>query len=214
MNLLPITIVPPNQQPQLQIGFYARTLVVDNPTAAYWYLPNILRFVPPFVTGMVIALPGTETFSILYQAPPGLTQPPALVGTAAASFVFHEEALGADSGMSLSANAFGRSVSMIQVGFTTPQTAFTFVQPAPDGFVIVPESSQAGPFSNLFVDLAYGGPLLTTPFGALFVKRLWAQNVVTRLTTGDYAQIVYRRPVPAQSTLLLGGNGLNAVLLI
>lgn len=214
MNVLPITLTPPNDLHELQIGFYARSLIVDNPTAAYWYLPDVLRFIPPFITGMIIPLPGMEKFSITYQAPPGLTQPLALSSTASATFVFHEEPVGVSSGVSLSANAFGRSISMIQVGFTTPQTAFTFVQPAPDGFIIVPQTSQAGPFSNLAVDIAYGGPLLTVPFGANFVKRLWAQNTVSRLPTGDYAQIVYRRPIPAQSTLLLSGNGLNAVLLI
>lgn len=206
-----LALTPPDQRPVFSVGFAARSLLVENPTNAYWFLPDQGRFIPPFVSGMVIPLGdsggGTESVKILYQAPTGLQQPATLVTPGAAFFTFVQRDMNADSGLSLSANAFGRGVSLIPVGFTTPQTLFTFVQPAPDGFVIMPTTSDAGPGLNLRASLDIGGTGLN--FLNIFAQASMAKNV-----SGFYAPIPYRRLVPVQSVLALSGSGLNAILLI
>lgn len=203
-----IVLTPPQESHDQQLGFYARSVRVENPTAAYWYLPDQLRFIPPFVTGMIIPLDGTERANILYQTPPGLQQATTLQLSAAASFVYSEAPIGGDAGISLAANAFGRALSVISVGFTNPGTEYVFVQPAPNGFVIVPRSALGGPFNDLRASLSFAG--IT---GGQYVQQIFAQHIFYRNPVGGYPSIIYRRYIPAQSTLLLTGDGLDAELI-
>jgi hypothetical protein len=211
VQTLQVALTPPNQRLVQQIGFNALSVIVDNPTNAYWFLPDQLRFIAPFVSGVIIPLGGVESCPILYQAPPTIQQPAAPVLSAAANFTFYDLPLGPDSGLSLAANAFGRAVSLINLTFQTPQTTFVFVQPAPDGFLIIPQTGVAGTFT-LFADLDHGG-------SGLFFKKVWYTSQYTPNTQGigQLMNVRYKRPVPAQSVLALGSSGtgtLPAILVI
>lgn len=57
------------------LGFNARTLIVNNPTPYWWYLPDSQTFIQPYALNAVYALPGTQRFNLRFQAPPGYNQP-------------------------------------------------------------------------------------------------------------------------------------------
>lgn len=212
-----IVLTPPAQSAstQQQLGFYAHSILVENPTAAYWYLPDQLRYIPPFVTGMVIPLNGTQVANIIYAAPPGLQQPAQYTQTGSATFTYDEEPISNDSGMSLSANAFGRSVGIIPITFGTPATIFTFVLPAPNGFIIIP--SHFPSTARLTVNIGF-----TSPIGGLDTRLVWARNYGNGLTglsgqLTDQSQMaccIYKRPIPAQAQISLFGDSIPASLII
>lgn len=120
-NLKTLVLTPPKDAPEQSLGFNAASVSVENPTSAYWYLPDQLRFIPPFASGIIIPLLGVQKCGVLYQAPPGLQQPSSLITPGSATFRFTEDDVGNDSGLSLAANAFGRSISVIP--FSVPQNS-------------------------------------------------------------------------------------------
>ncbi len=135
--VLPISLTPPNSLHDLSIGFNAKSLAVENPTSAYWYLPDQLRFIAPFASGVILPRGGAQKISILYQAPQGLQQPTTPILPGSATFHFYEEALGVDSGVNLGGSSFGRSVSVIP--FSCPPNTNTYIilpSGAPNGLEI------------------------------------------------------------------------------
>ena len=130
-------LAPPNGQQPTQLGFYAQSILADNPTPAYWYLPHERRFIPPYVSGMVIPTLGTESAEIQYLAPPGIPQPDnsAYSTGARAHFRYYEDALAADSGITGGFNQDNRYETVISMPSAT--TLFTFPTPAPHGFTLV-----------------------------------------------------------------------------
>lgn len=58
-----------------QLGFYAKSVWVSNPTAAWYFLPDQQITIPPGQIGAVYSLGGTERANIVFQAPLGVSQP-------------------------------------------------------------------------------------------------------------------------------------------
>ncbi len=144
MTLDIVALTPPNEAPNRQLGFSAKTLRIDNPTAAYWYLPDQLRFIQPFASGVIVTLAGTQVANIRFQAPPGLQQPAAFPVSAAATFVYDDATSGPDSGTNLANAAFGRTVPSRVLSVPciagTGNAIFNDAFPvgAPDGFSLYP----------------------------------------------------------------------------
>lgn len=59
-----------------QIGFNARTLVISNWTIQFAWIECIKDWIPPYTIEMVRQIPsGTQNAKVLWEAPPGVTQP-------------------------------------------------------------------------------------------------------------------------------------------
>lgn len=81
---------PPNNYTDINLGgFLAHTVVITNPTGAWWYLPNPNIFIQPYESNTVINLNGLTSVDILFQAPLGIQQSTALTGYA--TFNFYED---------------------------------------------------------------------------------------------------------------------------
>lgn len=183
-----------------QIGFEAKVVRVENPTAAYWYLPNEQRYVQPFVTGLIIPLTGTQNCRIEYAAPPGLTQPAAFGVTQAAIFVYEDKPQGADSGTNLAGNSFGRGVVSRNIPFSGGTfnniiLADAFPVGAPDGF-----------------QLAFFGPALTVSGIAVSLRAPGIGTAFTALQAFNFriysglSRLIYPMPIAAQTSLQLQVN--------
>lgn len=96
-------VTPPNNINREQLGFVARSIRIDNPTPAFYYLPAVYRYIPPFSSGIVIPLSANanEIAEAAYQAPPGVSQPTLTGAIATATFIYDEEDSAPDSGVGL-----------------------------------------------------------------------------------------------------------------
>jgi hypothetical protein len=63
----------------LALGFFARTVYVENFSNAYVSIPDIVSFVPPY-TARLLALPGVQKAKMLFAAPPGTKQVASITG--------------------------------------------------------------------------------------------------------------------------------------
>lgn len=63
-----------------QLGFLAYSCVVQNPTNAYWYLPQANAWILPFTSQVVISLPGVQDLIVQYIAPPTRQEPAVGIG--------------------------------------------------------------------------------------------------------------------------------------
>lgn len=80
------------------LGFLANTVVVDNLTASWLFMPNVGRFVPPFTYGATFPLgAGVQVAQALWRTPPGVTAPTA--GTGQAQLTFTSAALPPSNGV-------------------------------------------------------------------------------------------------------------------
>lgn len=69
-------ITPPNGKITDNLDFVPQTVIVDNFTNQWVYLPTVPKFIPPGVSGATVPTNSTTTqLSALFQAPPGLSQP-------------------------------------------------------------------------------------------------------------------------------------------
>lgn len=59
-------------------GWAANSVVVDNYSHQYFYIPNAPKFVDPGVHHVIIPLPNVSRLQGQFQAPPGITQPPSV----------------------------------------------------------------------------------------------------------------------------------------
>ena len=91
-----------------QLGWYARAVVVDNPTSYYVTLPDASRSVPPGVFGCVVGLDGTQVANAALVLPPQQVPLGALpLASGFASLTFYDEALPPNPGH-LITQAIGR----------------------------------------------------------------------------------------------------------
>jgi hypothetical protein len=71
-----------------QIGFPAMSAFIDNPTAQFLFIHSARRYVPPYTLGVIVAFPyGIQKLRIVWQAPPGITQPAAVAGQIATALL-------------------------------------------------------------------------------------------------------------------------------
>lgn len=173
-----ISFVPPlpTRRAEEQLGFSANTVIVNNPTASYYYLPDVNYYVQPYTQQAIIPLYGTQVARIEYTAPPGLTNPSIVdtTNSVACTFRFLDAALPPDSGLALAGANVGRGV------LWQPYDAiagFTFLAPlrqsCPDGLTFVPRYNGVAPLflSNLLIgvtmpDIAVGGAITLNSYGA------------------------------------------------
>lgn len=163
MRQLSIPLTPPtdtrNGAPDL--GFMATMLRVENPTPAYWYLPDSLRFIPPFHTGIAIPLVGTQQAHVLFQAPAGVSQNiPSNTPPGTAYFTYTDETGSGDAGVNLGGSAFGRSVKSrpLSIAYGNNDISDIFSTPSPDGFALFGLSSTIyDPNATLTISIAYPG---------------------------------------------------------
>lgn len=199
------TLVPPASQQPTQLGFYARTILVDNPTPAYWYLPRQRRFVPPYQSGMVVSTLGTEVGEIQYLAPPGIPQPDntAYSTGATASFIYFEDDLGADSGVTGAFNADNRYETNIAMPSAT--TTFVFPTPAPHGFMLI--------FGSLMQPLLVNYTLRLTRLPQNPRDIAVSQNMRLDGAQPFSPELFYPYPVSALSilTIIMGGYIANSM---
>lgn len=67
-----------------ELGFIAHSIIIDNPTPQWLFLPNVWRFVGPNGLGIVMNIPsGSQKAHVLFQSPPGIAQPGGQAGAAA-----------------------------------------------------------------------------------------------------------------------------------
>lgn len=72
-------------------GFPVSTVQVDNYTGQFLFVPMAMRYVPPFTVGVVLQLQqAAERIQIKWEAPPGVTQPPAVIAGSQAYVMFQE----------------------------------------------------------------------------------------------------------------------------
>jgi len=208
MPNLPITLLPPNETSEQMLGFYARSIRIDNPTSAYWYLPDQMIFIPPFVSGKVLNALGTQRANIRYAAPPGLYQPDVLTDSAAATFIYSDDIAQGDSGLSLAANAFGRGISIIPIKFSVvPGISYTFVQPAPDGFTIQFDAASGSQVTDVEISLQLPGDVgFTDIFQAASV------GGSSQFDDANTSRIRYKASIPTQSTIHITGTPIGAGL--
>lgn len=200
MQQTSIPLVPPKDTMSgaPSIGFLATMLRVENPTPAYWYLPDSLRYIPPFHTGIAIPIIGTEQARILFQAPAGVVQNvPVGTNPGTAYFTYTDEETVGDSGVNLGGSAFGRTVKSkgpFIVGAGATLVSDIFATPSPDGIWLY---ALTGSTYNVNQELSV---LLTLP-GA-------AQNIILgiigqQIAADNLPHLILRSrvPIPALSVL-------------
>lgn len=77
----------------------ANTVIVDNFSHQWLYIPNGNKFVAPLQTSVIVPLPSVSHFVAVWQSPPGIPQPMA-AATDNAKLLFLEDAHPANSGLS------------------------------------------------------------------------------------------------------------------
>lgn len=65
------------------LGFAALAIVVDNYSAQWLYLPSEQRYIPPNTVGVAVHANGESRARGIFQAPPGVSQPPSSAGSLA-----------------------------------------------------------------------------------------------------------------------------------
>lgn len=114
------------------LGFNARSLIVDNHTGQWLYDAASRRYIPPSTFGVVLQFPsGSQIGSLSWVAPPGVTQPAGVTG-AQAVVIYTEDLLdpsagiddaahvGVGSGSGIgAAGVLGNGVTVVAAGSTT-----------------------------------------------------------------------------------------------
>jgi hypothetical protein len=87
------------------IGFNARSVIVDNDTGQWLFDSASRRYVPPGCFGAVLQFPsGSQIANVLWVAPPGVTQPVGIVGSTAV-LIYTEDMLEPSSGVIVTGTA-------------------------------------------------------------------------------------------------------------
>lgn len=119
------------------LDFYARSVVIQNPTPAYWYLPEAQTFVPPHVANHIVRLNAATSADIKCQSPAGIAQlltAPTSSGQFA-TFTFTDEILAPINGYQGYAAAGGET-RRYEAPFTIVglvASLFQLSTPAPEG---------------------------------------------------------------------------------
>ncbi len=101
MQARTFTLDPNDVSPDINtdLGFFARSLVIDNTTGQWWYVPTAARWIPPYVTGVVVRFPGgTQAAAIRAQNPGNFGSTP-VAGELATAHFSDTEAPRDDSGL-------------------------------------------------------------------------------------------------------------------
>lgn len=129
------SVVPPAQIDSIQLGGMARVLYIENPTGAYWYLPDALAYVPPFQSNMIVRFPApTQVANVLFQAPEGLQQAESFEDTPA-RFTYSSDDAAQSPGVQLGGTSAPRqTVRLVPTGALT---TYLLPRPAPNGIEVV-----------------------------------------------------------------------------
>lgn len=184
------------------LGFNARTLIVNNPTPYWWYLPDSQTFIQPYALNAVYALPGTQRFNLRFQAPPGYNQPiPAganaegyatfeLFAFANAPAPAYSAVYGSDARLNVS-----EELTLQGAGDTI---AYTFPSALPGGFALyVPVPAAFTPIGYLRGDLTLSNGQTFTSLIAAIIDML----SVSTIPAGAFIDV--RESFPAGATLNL-----------
>jgi hypothetical protein len=68
------------------LGFIANSVIVDNLTASWLYVPGGARFIPPYQYGATVPLSGADSADISWPVPAGIVAGPPATGTAICTF--------------------------------------------------------------------------------------------------------------------------------
>jgi hypothetical protein len=86
-----------------QVGFLARSAIIDNNTSAFAFYQPAGVYIPPH-KGRAVSFPGTHEVALIWQAPPGVTQPAAITTEQAQVKVF-ASAIAPGAGLAADAQA-------------------------------------------------------------------------------------------------------------
>ena len=170
-----------------QLGFTANSVIVQNPTASYFYLPDVGVFIQPGQTNVVVSLPGTQVARIQNVAPDGITNP-TQAQTLTAQFTFTEDAIPPNPGSNIAGSNVGRGVLWVPYDAAA---GFTYLQPlrqaCPDGLTFVPRYTGVIPLflSNLLIgvtmpDAAVGSAITLNSFAASSINWIGTSGVGIR----------------------------------
>lgn len=170
-----------------QLGFTANSVIVQNPTASYWFLPDVGVFIQPGQTNVVVSLPGTQVARIQNIPPDGLTNP-TIAQTLSAQFTFVEDAIPPNPGSNIAGSNVGRGVLWSAYDAIA---GFTYLAPSrqacPDGLTFVPRYTGVSPvfLTNLLIgvtmpDVAAGGIITLNSFGASSINWIGTSGVGIR----------------------------------
>lgn len=140
-----------------QLGFTANSVIVQNPTASYWFLPDVGVFIQPGQTNVVVALPGTQVARITNVAPDGITNP-TQTQTLSAQFTYVDDAIPPNPGSNIAGSNVGRGVLWIPYSAIA---GFNFLAPlrqaCPDGLTFTPRYTGTLDIkiSNLSITVTY-----------------------------------------------------------
>lgn len=112
------------------LGFNARSLIVDNNTGQWLYDAASRRYIPPGCFGAVLQFPsGSQIGALTWTAPPGVTQPAGVVGSQAV-VIYTEDFLDPSAGV-ISGSGTGQPTGVVAVtGTGTGGALTTSPQPA------------------------------------------------------------------------------------
>lgn len=69
------------------LGFVARSVIIDNLTSSWLYVPTASRFVPPYQYAATLTISGSDAADITWPVPTGIVAGPAGNGSAICTFV-------------------------------------------------------------------------------------------------------------------------------
>lgn len=132
------------------LGFLANTVIVDNVTASWLFMPNAGRYVPPFTYGATFPLgAGVQVAQAAWRTPPGVTAPTA--GSGQAQLTFTDAVLAPSNGQPV-------VIPSQQVVLTPPpQASWTVSQASPPnitGNLVSFTVGPSGPGSSIAGDFA------------------------------------------------------------
>lgn len=194
-----------NNAESASLGFNARTLIVNNPTPYWWYLPDSQTFIQPYALNAVYALPGTQRFNLRFQAPPGYNQPIPSGSGADAYATFELFAFASPPAPAYSA-IYGSDARLnvsAEFALTLANSVFTYTFPSalPGGFAVyIPP-----PITSFPVGYVRGNLQLSNGqnFNALIAAYI---NTLSGLTFPSGAYWEVPESFPAGATLTLFWN--------
>jgi hypothetical protein len=113
---LRLDLLTGGQSIEQSLGFQAGAVAVDNHTAAYAYLQQIDRYIPPGKTGVAFPMNGETEVGLRFQAPPNVVQPAAPSGQVC-SFTFFPQGAGVSPASGVPTDV-GRSPQPVATGGT------------------------------------------------------------------------------------------------
>lgn len=192
-----------------QLGFPARTIIVDNNTPQWWYIPTAGTLVPPWRMRVVIPLPVATQHAQAkaVTTPPGVAIAPTISGvTTSGQITFYERLYVPSPGYGIEPDVGGAIAGLSAVTLTPGNPINNFPLPSlPHGMLayVLPLGTGNG---ALTASLSLSG-------NVTFVD-MWFQITITNITlmrsNGSVNIIPWPRPVPQGSLLTLSIAGLNS----